>query len=467
MNGTQKAKHRLVAAGTALMVVVGLLAAFGGTASAAPVAPAGAPTAEWAYGGMNNSSGSWTVGNLTVTWSTSIGVAVIFNATPTATNVTELQAHRTIGVNIQVGLAVPNASLTFAYKATEVDAGYANVTNASQVDSMGTMVPALGILDSSFHGTANLAESVVLKATHSASAFLNVSAVADAAVQFSPALGVVPLNLTANPSWNSTATATPSADWNVSYDYAVHGWNGTSATGSHSVAGSWTASGPVYLYGEVLTHALPPFHDHATRSAIVLSVHGPMSLYDGFIVIPRGFDVFGGAHQAYDSYAVSNYTVSSDTLYLSHGHLRATSFTASKVRIGGAAPTLALAGATHPTATPTGTNGGNVTAQPEGLSAAQAQSKCMTKGCPLSGPWFSGLVAAAVIGGLIAAVAGTVGVVEWRSYSRRKNRTNQLVGGYGEGMALGVPPAVIQPTAPPTSGPTGGPAQIDGPTRPL
>jgi len=437
------------------MVVVGLLVAFTGSASATMVDPAGS-TATWAYGGQNSSSGTVTLGNLTATWNTSIGVVVIFNATPTGANTTQLEAQRTIGISVLITIAVPNGSVTFSYKALEVDTAYANITNASSVDVAGVMVPALGIDNSSFHGTASLTESIVGHAAgRTAAGYLNVSAEAAANVQFTPALGLIPLDLTGVSAWNSTATAAPSATWNVSYNYAYFGWNNTTGSGGTSRTGSWDATGPVALTGNIITVNLPSFRDHAPRVGILLTLQGPADIYDGFIIVPHAFDLFGGAHHVYDNESLSNVSISGDVLFLSAGHVGAASLTASELAIGranGAQPLVA-------SPTPAASNvGASVVAQPESVSAAQSQSHCLEFGCAAASPWFTGLVAAAVIGGLIAAVAGTVGVVEWRSYARRKNRTNQLVGGYSEGLANGIPTAVLQPPTsrpqPPMSGPS-------------
>ena len=460
MSGNGRNGKGVVAGGTALMVVVGLLVAFAGSASAAPVTPAASATAAWAYGGSNSTSGTITFGNLTATWNTSVGVDVIFNATPTGPNTVELQAQRTIGVTITVGLTSPNGSIALSYHAVEVDNAYANLTNDSTVLVGASEVPALGIVNSSFHGTASLAESAVIQGSgQKIAGYLNASADARAGVSFSPALGVLPLNLTNVTSWSSSANATPSASWNVSYNYALYGINNTTASGGKTVAGAWNATGPVYLNGQVIVLGVPHFHDHLPRVGILVTLSGPAELYDGFILIPHGFDIFGAGHHAYDNESIANVSISSDELFLSHGKVAATALTASQVTVGssgGSEPLASTATAANP--------GSSVVAQPMSVSAAQSQAKCLQFGCAASGPWFSGLVAAAVIGGLIAAVAGTVGVVEWRSYARRKNRSTQLVGGYGESLANGIPPSVAgAPAAPPA--PIGGPEGLQGPGR--
>jgi hypothetical protein len=470
MNGKAGMKRGMLAAGTALLMVVGLFAAFAGSASAAPVHTDSSATVAWAYGGENSSSGSITIGKLSASWSTSIGVVVILNATPTVANTTELEEQRTVGVSIAISLSGPNGSIAFNYHATEQDKAFANVTNDSTVYVAGAPVAALGIDNSSFHGQAALSESLVAKGlTQHASAYLNASAHANASVEFTPALGLIPLNLHGVSTWNSTANATPSANWRIAYHYAFHGWNNTTKIGMGGANGSWEPGSPVQvnLTGQVFAVGLPHFHDHQARLGVVLTVQGPANIYEGFIVLPRHFDVFGGGHQSYDQKSMSNVTISGDMLFVNSGRVGAQSLTASEVTVGGqggAQPLLAspVGPAVFPAVSAVGST---VVAQPESVSAAQSQSHCLEVGCPGSAPWFSGLVAAAVIGGLIAAVAGTVGVVEWRSYARRKNQARRLVGGYSEGLASGFPPAVGPSPSSPVQPPAPGPSNIEGPGR--
>jgi hypothetical protein len=468
MSGKAGTKRGLVATGAALMVVMGLLVGLGATASAAPVhAESGAKVA-WAYGGTGSSNGSITIGSVSASWSASISADVILTATPTVANTTELEEQRTIGVTLKVSLSGPNGTLTYNYHATEADTAYANITNDSTVYVAGFAVPALGLDNSSFHGSATLAESLVATALgKTASAYLNASGTANAAVQFSPALGLIPLHLAGVDDWNSTAVVTSAADWNYSYNYAFHGWNNTTGAGGKARGGSLNASGPVSLNGQVVVLGLPHFRDHIVRIGILLTVSGPANLYEGFLLVPRGFDPFGGAHHVYSSDSMSNVTISGDLLFVNPGRVAVTSLTASEVTIGGAKGAQPMVSSTDralalPSSSPVGTS---VVEQPESVSAAQSQSHCIQTGCPGAGPWFSGLAAAAVIGGLIAAVVGTVGVVEWRSYARRKNQARQLVGGYSEGLTSGFPPAAaLPPNSPAQTGPSG-PSTIEGPGR--
>ncbi len=453
-------RHGIAATGAALLAVVGLMAAFAGSAVAAPVAPAMSSTTAWAYGNMNSTSGTRTftsgLGPTTESWNYTIGEAVIFNATPNGPNTTELEVDRTVGVSVALSLSAPKLSVAFDLKAVEVDRAYANVTNASRVYVDGTLttVPALGLDNTSFAGRATLNESLTASNdSNSASAYLNASASASAQVGFTPSLGLVPLNLSGVSTWNSSAYATPSASWSVAYAYDFHGWNGSTGSGHHIGGGNWSAAGTLSLHGAVVSLGLPHAWRHARGSAILLEIVGPASLYDGFVVVPHGFDPFGGAAQPYARESMATVSFGGgELLWVNAGRVHVDSLAATDlVMAGGAGAEPALvSGSGLPSASPMPSEASVVT-HPESVSTAQGQSHCLQFGCPSGASGLGPLGEAVLIGALVAAVVGTVGVVEWRSYARRKTRATELVGGYGEGMSVGVPPAAGTPLpAPPT-----------------
>ena len=74
----------------------------------------------------------------------------------------------------------------------------------------------------------------------------------------------------------------------------------------------------------------------------------------------------------------------------------------------------------------------------------------------------AGSLLVALVGVAVALVVGTVGVIEWRSYARRRSQKG-LVGGYGESWPNGVPPASA--VTPPTMGASNGNMPANDPTR--
>lgn len=420
-NGPRTKLASIAAAALVALAIVPALAATAGAApmAAAPAAPSG-PSSAWAYGGQGWGSGGLTVGPVTYAWNASFGGVVIFNATNTSNTTTMLHASRTVGVWINASYAGPNLSLAYHYHALEVDNAYANVTTAATVTlANASVVPALGILNASANAKAGLQASVTgTMGNESADAYLNVTGTAQAALAFSPALGLIPLNLTGVSSWAASAMVSGNASWNLGWNWSAHGWNGTTASGSNATGGNWSTATEVTVTGH-LVGVSTRFADHHPRLAILLGFSGPFDLYDGFVLIPHGFDLFGAGGRVFGSHALGASAIASEYVFVNEGRVAPQSISAANATLGGsvAIPTALTTGggATSPAASPSATPGATLWMQPETPSAAQAQANCLQFGC--SGTASLGLLAPIAVAA--AAIAAVVGVVAWRSRRRR------------------------------------------------
>jgi hypothetical protein len=462
-------KSWVAATGVALLMAFVVVPALSGAASATPATSAtpAATSAQWAYGGEGWSNNTLTVGNSTITWDASFGWTVVFTATETGANVTMLEEQRTVGITIAASFQGPVRSIQYNYHGQEVDTAFANLTNQSIVYVDGSAVPALGILNASVsvQGLVNESISETLSGM-TASASLHVTGSAQSAVSFTPSLGLLPLNLSGIDHWNSSATASPSASWQIGWTWNDQGFNGTSGSGSGSNSGSLSVAGPVALSGFKVVQ-VHPFSDHKVRVGVLLVVQGPYDQYDGFILVPHDFDLFGGGSHGFDSVGFGTAAISAQTLYVSAG-ADGPSVTAADATFG--SNDLAVNAEATPVsgASPMATSSPGTTVQGQPMSVAQANSEAYglthTAGASHSGT--DGALLAALLVGAIAVVVGTVGVIEWRSYARRKSQ-RQLVGGYGESWPNGVPPAgaVAPPHGP--VGPTQEPGTAEEPNRRL
>jgi hypothetical protein len=455
----------LAALGVAVLVALVALPTLSGAASAAPAfAPATASgSVQWAYGGEGWSNNSLQLGNATATWDAQFGWTVIFTATNTTPGTVALEEQRTVGITITSTWSGPVVQLKYTYHAQEVDTAFANVTDLATVYSNGSPLPALGI-DNASVAIAGAISQAVSETAHgmTRSASLDVTGTASANVAFAPALGLIPLNLTGVDQWNSTSQATGAAAWNLSYSWTEQGYNGTTGSGSGSHTGNLTVAGPVSVTGYLVHAELPVFNDHKPRIGVVLIVSGPFDAYDGFVLVPHAFDLFGTASHPYDSMSFGSASIASgETLYVSQtpSGLGVTAASSSFAGSDGAVNAMATpTGPSAPAASPAGP-GATVTGEPMSVAQAESENNCLTSGCAASGgAGGNGLLLVAVVGLVVAAVVGTVGVVEWRSYARRRSQKG-LVGGYGESWSNGVPPAgsvpgSAQPPAAPASGPS-------------
>jgi hypothetical protein len=407
-------------------------------ASPPPPPPVDPPSMDTqnSYGGQGYLNYSFSYNGFAVTYNSSFGWTVTITATQTSYGNWTLEEQRTVGVTILKNVTTPKQSFLYCFHSQESDAAFANITNQSTVYVNDQPVAALGIVNSSAEINGLVSQSLSLtNSTGTYHASLTATAVANASVSFSPSLGLIPLNLSGVSNWNASSTATFGAAWNFSIAFTE--LNGKS--GSFSKAGSLGGTATVVVVG----HRFAPSHafsDHQSRTGVTLFIQGPLNGYDGFILIPRAFDLFGGASHPYDPYGFGSAAVTSESLYVSAAPgglaITAADQTFGSTDSVGFAPT-AGAGITSPAATGDSAPGMTVDGQP--ISAAQAQSidRGITSGAGLSGgsapagasghgagAWLGANLDAsplflAVVFAVVAATIGTVAVLAWRSSARR------------------------------------------------
>jgi len=451
---TNGRKSKLATIGAVALLAVAIVPMLAASAGASTLGPSAASTSarsgEWAYGGEGWNSGGLQIGASTLTWNSSAGVDVIYNATNTSANTTELTATRTVVVSVTATYTGPAASWAYSFKAVEDDLAYANLTNASSVTlANSSVVSAIGLLNASLLANASVRASLVgTSGNQSVGDYLNVTGWAKAHVAFSPSLGLVPLNLTGVSSWSSQATASGNAAWNVSWSYVNHGWNGTKASHQGDFNGTWSTTTLVTLYGRIAGN-YSGWSDHRLRTAVGLSVDGPFDLYAGVLLVPHGFDVFHGAAANYAGAGMGAGTVTNENLYLSTGRVTARSFTAESLATGASTPVAYTTGSAGASPAVTGAanappSGETVWAQPESPSAAASQANCLQYGCSGgSGPLGKLLVPLVVVG--LAAVVAVAVVVGLRSRGRGGRKAD-----------IPLAPANVYAPAPPTgTGPAG------------
>lgn len=456
MGTTGRTKGLVATVGLALLVAFVAVPALAGAASAAPATsvPPDHMTGRWAYCGPGYSNGTVTVGNGTLTYNATFGWCVTTTETSTGPSSYMLEVDRTVGATIYANFTNPETTIHYFFHAQEIDTGFANMTNDSYVYANGAAVSALGIVNASaFSQSATLQTFSQTYGTHTRSASFQAQGSSHGNVSFTPALGLIPHNLTGISLWNSTAVATAQASWMYSWSWKVQPFIGTASSGLGSHGGNLSATVTVFLTGFVVP-VVHPFVDHQIRTGIALVLRGPFVLRDGFVFVPDGFDQFGSTPMEFGSMELGSASMASgETLYLSSGS-DGPMVTAADQGFGG--DDMAVDSGMH--MGPSATTSPSATAQAEPVSVAQAQSESQRLTSyggagPASRVAGGGLLLGLIVGAIAVAI-GTFGVIEWRSYARRRSAQRQtLVGGYGESWPNGVPPAAALPPTP--QGPTG------------
>ncbi len=454
----------LAAAAVVVLLVLGLVPAFAGSASAAGTGASGSGTASgpWAYGGQGWSNAKVSSGNVDLSWNASFGLVALFNATNTTNATVELSEQRTVALALAVSGSAPNLSFRLNVKALELDAASVNLTRSASVTlANGSTAGALGLLNASDRSTVTLAESLVGSYRGSPfSGYLNVTGKAEAHVAFTPTLGLVPLHLTPGLGWSSTSVATATSSWTIAYDWARHSALGSNAS-SATRSGGWNGTTVVTLSGAAGS-AQSLFHDHLARTMVVLALSGPFGLRDGFVLVPSGFDFFDGSSQPYDTEAVTgSATISTESLFVTDGSLSARSVTAARASSTFGSPRIPLdvsssGGARVATSSPASSNWStSVLAQPESPSQAKAQAYCLQFTCSSSRAFPLGAVVLGLV--VVVAVVATLLVLARRSHRRSSIEANTAAPATVPTGALGTPPAPAPegPSALPPEGPTG------------
>jgi hypothetical protein len=424
----------LTAVVAALMMTL-IIPALALPASATPVAVAGAPSpaTQWAYGAEKWVNVTITLPNASYSAQAFFGWHVVFSATNTSNSTVELEVQRAMLATYHATLCAPNCTHptvqgNLSVKGWEKNAAFVNLSTNAVVYENGTAAPALGILNASAQTGGNLTESMALTTTtiagtHTASASLAVSGHAEASIAFAPALGLVPWNLSKGLTWNATSSFTAQGACSIGYSWARTTFSGGHLNGTASPSGSVNATGTVAIWGRDLGSIT--LDNGRTVPVIGLLVEGPFDAIDGVILVPHDFDLFGGGTHAYghvalgsESIATSNLDISVDVLH--HRAIFAAAATTDGPKDASLMNGVSGISGTGPAAAPTGPAPSQFQAQPESVPVAQHASSCLVGTCASpAAVGASALGFALVIGLVIAAVVGTVSVVEYRSWRMR------------------------------------------------
>lgn len=460
MNGigrTTAVLGTVAAALLALLVLPGIVS----PASAAPVALAGSNSQQWAYGAQKWVNVSGNFGNATYEAKAFFGWQVVFTATNTSATTVALEAQRTIVGSYFADLCAPTCSNptsghgNLSVVAWEKDAGFANLTTTASVYENGTAVAAVGLLNASAQVAGNVSEQLSVSVASgffngSTASALYVSGAGHHDVTFSPALGLVPQNVSSGAQWNASSDFAANGGWSIVANWSHTSFSGATSSGSFTPSGSLQGNGTIDLSGADL--GMVTLRNGVTVPAIALVSSGPFDDVDGVILVPHDFDLFGDGAHAWASDALVGQAASTSNVNIvldATHHLRvvaaATSFSEDDTSLS------TQAGASHGPMAASGTSTGATVlqAQPEPVAQAQGSSGCYVGACAPSGASGSGLGAlgvALLVGLVIAVVVGSVGVVEYRVWARRRAE---------RGLAS-TPTEVRAPSSPPPGAYLGG-----------
>lgn len=423
-------RHRAVVTVTAATVAVAFLTVcvpvFGVAGASSVATGSSGPGTLWAYGALRSVGWSGAAGRYVYNVAETVGFAVILNESPVSGNATTLHTNRTMGVLLSVqycrpSCAHPTIEATIGFHAWEsVDAVLNLATNGS-VEVGTTPVQALALVSSKILVQAGIHEAakVVDNGTIIRSHNLSVALQAGTTTAFSPALGLIPVNVSPSETWTSVSAFSEvgNASWSV-LERLLGGVVPINTSGNVSL----TQVGEVVLDGS--TGPTVRLGGTAT-DALLLRLDGPFSLREGFLLVPSGADLFGAARPTWltalvapnGSANASQSAVDVNPAVLSGAHL---GFDGSELvwtsATSNPAPTLfqsAGAGLEPAVVSPAASaNSTSVQGGPESVGQATTDQNCLAGGvgCPVAGsprgPWGALILLGAVV--VVAAVAAVL-----------------------------------------------------------
>jgi hypothetical protein len=367
--------------------------------------PLAGPT-EWAYGANRTATEGGLVGNGTYSVSTSFGYHVLMTQSSQNSSSISLTASRTAAETFQFQLCVPGCrapmfSASLSARAWEIATVSANFTNAGSVLVNGSAVAALALENTRSVVQSNLTEnwSVVghgpAGGVRNSMASLSIGASTSVSTAFSPALGLVPANVTPGDSWQSRSQASSSGSWSVSYLLANTSITGTGNRVSGHPTGSAAGAQSIVLAGRDTAKVL--LAGSIGAEVIELNLTGSFHTREGFIFLPGESDLFGVSHGPWEPLEAGQAGASTQSMdYLPHSISHLGVF-ASSTTFGGATTATVPSTAMGPLASPATGSGGVIQAEPETFAQGQTGSQCLLSACGPSssspvpeaprGPW--------------------------------------------------------------------------------
>ncbi len=402
-------------------------------AAAAAVVPASSPASSssasaWAYGAVRNVELSGYFNgpagtNYTFHVHATFGFAGIFNETQTAPGVYELNTTRVMGSILNITICRPDCLAPTA-TGTIYHHAWESLTTSSILYANGSVVvnnspvPALALASSQLHLSAGLVESTSYVAFGVVQVYKELSAnlTASDSLSLSPALGLVPLNVTPGTTWTSNATFQQTGQYAWSLNESRLGaLVNLSPTYRNNGSGTFQRNGTVYLYGAA-PGATVDLGGSAFQ-AVNLSVAGPFTLREGWILLPTRADVFGSTNQSWATNQTSfsnssqaNVEIGSHLLGVAHlpfggsgqwWHSRSSS-----------PAVLARSSSLGPSAMRPGSNATYVQGAPESPAQATSDQNCLLTGlgCQTVPAGLRAFITALLIGTGVATIAALVAV---------------------------------------------------------
>jgi hypothetical protein len=321
---TKRWTQALMAAPVAFVVALLLLP---GVSAAMPTGASGVNAAvgpnvdQWAYGVQKNLSFTTTSNGTSYNVTGSFDYAVVFTQTNTSNSTFQLEIQRSIGFTLTANYVGPYATATLTAKGFENDTAFANFTTQGVVYVNGTAVPAIADENQSHSNIAGYTQSSsVTFGKHTASGHLTANLASQGHTTFSPAMGIVPDNVTPGMSWNTSTFYNHVGEIQGAFSWTRDRLSGIVNSGNGSLSTSDSIMGYEDVNGTDLGYV--QLSNGLAGQAIVLTTDGPLQPHDGVIWTTAGTDLFHNIRLANTAFGLISVTTDRlDWVPHLHGHL--------------------------------------------------------------------------------------------------------------------------------------------------
>lgn len=379
---------RLIAVAACLLVATQLVPLSAGRLSPSVSTGTGAPE-KWAYGYQEWSNNTVLSSTYLLTYTSYYASEVVTTATNTSNSTIQLEGTWNWAYSYDYLYCAPNCSApTTSYNLTLSEWGashmFTNTTSTASVKETKGPAPALGVQNGSYVSSSNYSERYLYiyngSTVYKGVAFTGTNSSWFA--QFSPALGMIPWNLSKNLTWNSTSSVFTGAESQSKYLYVYQGYGENSISRGDAYS-KYTLPSNETVNGRDLGNVT--LSNGQSASNVSLAYTGPFYVAYGLFYAPQSATVFGGATQNWSVGVLYGTLPATPAVYvrgsLTGGLYRVVGGITSwntQVTAVGVPPVTTASGGSHLQAA---LNSVTSVAQPERVGDAQRIAQCLRGGC--------------------------------------------------------------------------------------
>ncbi|MGA7923710.1 MAG: hypothetical protein WCA77_07020 [Thermoplasmata archaeon] len=305
--------RRITVALVGALTALTILSAFLPLASASSTTPQASVTgsAQWAYGAewASHRTGSTANGSFSAT--AFYGWEALLSQVNTSATTFSVTVNYSASADLWVEYCSPNChsaivTANVTDRAHQEVTAVTNFTNDASVLVAGNAESAVGVSNTSALVSGWLTENTtvdvaggLLGGAEAASTALAAHATSDSSGTFTPALGLIPTDLTPGMAWSSSSAYAGTGLWGVFVNYTHVKLTGAISHLSDNLTGSLSVPSTITLSGQ--STGTQTLNGGVSTNPVNLSLEGPFAFVDGGVLVPVYTNLLQPNSQAWQS----------------------------------------------------------------------------------------------------------------------------------------------------------------------